>query len=114
MSLQRGGCDPVGDRTQRGAAAAVLHVRLEHGKLSVGGRAGADDGTAPVDLGGAAERCGVGRGVADHAFEHLGNRHCTILGGEGGMHPIALRLPLVLDDNGTGDRVEIALRQRLT
>jgi hypothetical protein len=54
MSLQRGGCDPVGDRAQHRAAAAALRVCLEHGELSVGGRAGADDGTAAVDLGGAA------------------------------------------------------------
>jgi hypothetical protein len=54
MSLQRGDCDPVGDRAQHRAAAAALRVCLEHGELSVGGRAGADDGTAAVDLGGAA------------------------------------------------------------
>jgi hypothetical protein len=54
MSLQRGGCDPVGDRAQHRAAAAALRVCLEHGELSVGGRTGADDGTAAVDLGGAA------------------------------------------------------------
>ena len=39
---------------QHRAAAAALRVCLEHGELSVGGRAGADDGTAAVDLGGAA------------------------------------------------------------
>src|SRR5499427_7118433 len=99
--LQRCRRDPFGDRTQRGAGAAALGVGLEHGELRVGGCARADDGPATVDLGGAAERRRVGRGVADHAFDHLGNRHGTILGGEGGVNAIALRLPLVFDDDGT-------------
>ena len=75
----------------------------------IGGCAGADDSTAAVDLGRAAERRSVRRGVADHAFEHLADRYRAILGGEGSMHPVALRLPFVLDDNGATDRVEIGI-----
>ena len=66
--------------TARSAASRLraLLVRLEHGELGVGRRAGADDGAAAVDLGGAAERRGVRRGVLDHALEHLGDRHRAV------------------------------------
>src|SRR5262249_59010184 len=78
-------------------------------RLRVRGGAGAADGTAAVDLVGATERFRVCRRLADHALEHLRNRGRAVLRGECGMHPMALRLPLVLDDDGTADRVEIAI-----
>src|SRR5262249_56163837 len=87
-SLQRCRCDPLGDRTQRAAAAAALGMGLEHGELRVGGCARADDGTASVDLGGGAEGRGVGRGGADHGVEHFGYRHGTILGRRGGLNAL--------------------------
>ena len=81
---------------------SLLNPTLE---LRVGGCTRADDSPAAVNFGGAAERCSVGRSVADHPFHHFGNRHGTLLSGEGGMYAIALRLPLILDDDGAGDRV---------
>ena len=108
-SLQRRGRDPVGHRAQRVFAAPVLLVRLEHRKLGVGRRAGADDGAAAADLGRAAERLGVGGDVLDHAVEHLGDRDRARLGDEGAVHAVALRPPFVLDHDRALHRVEIGI-----
>jgi len=68
------GGNPIDNGAQRGLAIHAPRMRLEYRELGVGGCAGADDGAATVDLGGAAERRGVGRGLSDHLVEHLADR----------------------------------------
>src|SRR5882757_4467964 len=54
-SLQRRGCDPVGDGVQRSIAVGIVLVRGIDRELGVGGRAGTGDGAAAIELGIAAE-----------------------------------------------------------
>ncbi len=94
---------------QPGIAVGVVLVRREYRELRIGGGAGAGDGAAALELRLAAERGRVHLDIADHALEHLDHRHRALLAGEGGVDAMALRLPLVLDDDGALHRVEVAI-----
>src|SRR5689334_10656525 len=87
---------------------------LEHRKLYVGRRAGADDAAAAPHLRQTAKLLSVGRDFVDHLIEHFGYRNGAMIADESAVYAVALHTPFVLDHDRARHRVEIPVEPGIT